>query len=182
MKRKTIGVLVGGITDDFTRLLCHGVIERAKTLDVNIVVIPGKFLDREYPETSDIYYEYQYQTLFSYATNENLDGVIVASSCIGCFATKERISEFMKRYLQMPCVIVAADEPDQICVRYDNGAGIREGLNYMIEELGYTRIGMIGGPDSNYDAKERRRTYIEVLEAHGIEFDPGLYVEGNLTS
>ena len=51
----------------------------------------------------------------------------------------------MKRYLQMPCVIVAADEPDQICVRYDNGAGIREGLNYMIEELGYTRIGMIGG-------------------------------------
>ena len=33
MKRKTIGVLVGGITDDFTRLLCHGVIERAKTLD-----------------------------------------------------------------------------------------------------------------------------------------------------
>ena len=39
MKRKTIGVLVGGITDDFTRLLCHGVIERAKTLDVNIVVI-----------------------------------------------------------------------------------------------------------------------------------------------
>ncbi len=47
MKRKTIGVLVGGITDDFTRLLCHGVIERAKTLDVNIVVIPGKFLDRD---------------------------------------------------------------------------------------------------------------------------------------
>ena len=182
MKRKTIGVLVGGITDDFTRLLCHGVIERAKTLDVNIVVIPGKFLDREYSETSDIYYEYQYQTLFSYATKENLDGVIVASSCIGCFATKERIREFMKRYLRMPCVIVAADEPNQICVRYDNGAGIREGLNYMIEELGYTRIGMIGGPDSNYDAKERRRTYIEVLEAHGIEFDPGLYVEGNLTS
>lgn len=64
MKRKTIGVLVGGITDDFTRLLCHGVIERAKTLDVNIVVIPGKFLDREYPETSDIYYEYQYRHCF----------------------------------------------------------------------------------------------------------------------
>ena len=47
MKRKTIGVLVGGITDDFTRLLCHGVIERAKIHDVNVVVIPGKFLDRE---------------------------------------------------------------------------------------------------------------------------------------
>lgn len=30
MKRKTIGVLVGGITDDFTKLLCHGVMEQAK--------------------------------------------------------------------------------------------------------------------------------------------------------
>lgn len=182
MKRKTIGVLVGGITDDFTKLLCHGVMEQAKKLDINIVVIPGKFLDREYDETSEIYYEYQYQTLFSYATKENLDGIIVASSCIGCFASQERIREFMENYINMPCVIVAAAEEGQVCVRYDNGAGIREGLEYMIDELGYTRIGMIGGPDSNYDAMERKKTYRDVLEKHGIAYNPDLYVEGNLTS
>ena len=182
MKRKTIGVLVGGITDDFTKLLCHGIMERAKKLDINIVIFPGKFLDRKYEEASDIYYEYQYQTLFSYATKENLDGIIVASSSIGCFTSKERIREFMGNYIHMPCVIVAAEEEGQICVRYDNDAGIREGLEYMINELGYTRIGMIGGPVSNYDATERKKTYLDVLKKHGIVYDSGLYVEGDFTA
>jgi len=46
--RKTIGVMVGGITDDFTRFLCKGLREAAKEQDVNMVVLPGKFLDRDY--------------------------------------------------------------------------------------------------------------------------------------
>ena len=40
--RKTIGVMVGGITDDFTRFLCKGLREAAKEQDVNMVVLPGK--------------------------------------------------------------------------------------------------------------------------------------------
>ena len=38
--RKTIGVMVGGITDDFTRFLCKGLREAAKEQDVNMVVLP----------------------------------------------------------------------------------------------------------------------------------------------
>ena len=63
--RKTIGVMVGGITDDFTRFLCKGLREAAKEQDVNMVVLPGKFLDRDYAQNTDIMYEYQYDTLFS---------------------------------------------------------------------------------------------------------------------
>ena len=63
--RKTIGVMVGGITDDFTRFLCKGLRAAAKEQDVNMVVLPGKFLDRDYAQNTDIMYEYQYDTLFS---------------------------------------------------------------------------------------------------------------------
>lgn len=63
--RKTIGVMVGGITDDFTRFLCKGLREAAKEQDVNMVVLPGKFLNRDYAQNTDIMYEYQYDTLFS---------------------------------------------------------------------------------------------------------------------
>ena len=48
--RKTIGVMAGGITDDFTRFLCKGLREAAKEQDVNMVVLPGKFLDRDYAQ------------------------------------------------------------------------------------------------------------------------------------
>ena len=59
--RKTIGVMVGGITDDFTRFLCKGLREAAKEQDVNMVVLPGKFLDRDYAQNTDIMYEYHYR-------------------------------------------------------------------------------------------------------------------------
>ena len=81
--RKTIGVMVGGITDDFTRFLCKGLREAAKEQDVNMVVLPGKFLDRDYAQNTDIMYEYQYDTLFSSVQKGRLDGIIVAANCIG---------------------------------------------------------------------------------------------------
>lgn len=38
-----IGFLVSGITDDYTRQLCQGVIQAAKNLDVTVVIMPGKY-------------------------------------------------------------------------------------------------------------------------------------------
>lgn len=40
-KRITIGVLAGGILDDFTKVVSRGVLRAAKRLGVNVVVIPG---------------------------------------------------------------------------------------------------------------------------------------------
>ena len=66
-------MMVGGITDDFTRFLCKGLREAAKEQDVNMVVLPGKFLDRDYAQNTDIMYEYQYDTLFSSVKKGRLD-------------------------------------------------------------------------------------------------------------
>ena len=41
-RRLTIGVLVSGITDEFTKLICRGAMQMAKQMDVNIVALPGK--------------------------------------------------------------------------------------------------------------------------------------------
>lgn len=46
-KRITIGVLAGGILDDFTKVVSRGVLRAAKRLGVNVVVLPGKYLDAE---------------------------------------------------------------------------------------------------------------------------------------
>ena len=43
-KRITIGVLAGGILDDFTKVVSRGVLSAAKRLGVNVVVLPGKYL------------------------------------------------------------------------------------------------------------------------------------------
>ena len=61
--RLTIGVLVSGITEDFSKLICRGVMQMAKQLDVNIVVLPGKYLNRDLSKNTELMYEYQYSTI-----------------------------------------------------------------------------------------------------------------------
>ena len=41
------------------------------------MIFPGKYLDRDLTTRKEIMYEYQYNTLFSYAEGERLDAVLI---------------------------------------------------------------------------------------------------------
>lgn len=180
-RRMTIGVLVSGIMDEFTKLICRGVMQMAKQLDVNVVVLPGKYLNRDLSDNPELMYEYQFNTVFSYARPENMDAVIVASSSIGCFTTKENITKLLEQYKDIPCILIADKRDGYLNVLYDNYNGIKEGLTYLIEKAGCRRLGMIGGSEDNHDARERKAAFIEVLHDHGIPFSEKMYVNGNFT-
>lgn len=177
-----IGFLVSGITDDYTRQLCQGVLQAAKNLDVTVVIMPGKYLDRDLP-TGDIgiMYEYQNNTVFSYARPDNVDAILVAADCIGCLTTRDRLLKLMETYREIPTILVASRLEGYPNVSYDNASGIREGMEYLINVIGCRNFGMVGGPDDNYDAQERKKIFLEVLAEHHIEFNQEAYIEGNLS-
>lgn len=178
----TIGVIVGGIMDDFTIQLCNGIMQKSQQLGFNVVIFPGKYIDRDFSSDMGIMYEYQCETVFSYAAHTGLDGIIAAASCVGCYTTLERIKEFLSQYDGIPCVLAASKIPGYHSVNFDNYTGINEGLNYLIREMGCTKIGMIGGPDNNVDALERKQAYIETLADNHLPFIEKRYVEGDLSS
>lgn len=178
-KRLTIGVLVGGITDEFTRLVCRGAMRMAKQMDVNIVAFPGKYIDRDVSGKPDLAYEYQYNSIFSYAKRENLDAVVVAAGSIGCFASRENIAKLMRTFDGIPCVLVAYKLDGYVDVLFDNYTGIREGIDYLIDRTGCRRIGMIGGSLDNTDAAERKRAFEDTLASHGIGLSDRAYVSGS---
>lgn len=180
-KRITVGVLVSGILDEFTEYICKGVLRAAKMQDVNVVIFPGKYLDRDLSENRDLMYEYQYGTVFSYARKENIDALIAAADCIGCYTDGKRMQEMMKQYEGIPCVLVASKMEGYAGVTFDNYGGIREGLEYLIEKAGCRRFGMIAGPDSNSDAYERKQAFTQVLDAHGIEVTDRMFATGDLS-
>lgn len=180
-KRYTIGVLVGGIRDEFTRYICKGIFQQARMLDVNIVVFPGKYIDRDLSDNRNLAYEYQYSTIFSYAKKENVDALIIAAGSIGCFTTEERIKEMLEQYTGIPCILAATKIDGYANVVYDNYQGIKEGMEYLIEKKGYTRFGMIGGSEENSDARERKETFIKVLKAHNLPFKESMFQEGDLS-
>ena len=178
-RRLTIGVLVSGITDEFTKLICRGAMQMAKQMDVNIVVLPGKYIGRDVSDKPDLMYEYQFNTIFSYAKKENVDAIIVAAGSIGCFAPREDIAQMMKMFEGIPCVMVAYKMDGYVNVLFDNYTGIREGIDYLIDRTGCRKIGMIGGRFDNTDAAERKAAFEDILTSHGIEVTEKAYVSGN---
>lgn len=179
--RKTIAVLVGGITDDFTHSLCEGVIERAKMNNTNVVVFPCKYIQRDYSQNPQLKYEYQFETVASLINGQNIDGIISAIDCLGCYATTESKREFMSHFSGIPCVLAASFMEGFPSVTFDNSTGIREGLDYMIHELGLTRIGLISGPSSNSETLLREQTFLQTLAKNNIPCSPERIVKGNMT-
>lgn len=180
-RKPIIGVLLSGILDDFTKQLCLGVLEAAKTLDVTIVAMPGKYLDRDLTGNWGIIYEYQHNTIFSYARPDNVDAILVAADCIGCLTTRDRLSRLMETYRGIPTILMASRLEGYPNISYDNITGIRDGMEYLINVLGCRKFGMVGGPDDNYDAYERKQAFLQVLAEHHIEFKQEAYIKGNLT-
>lgn len=178
-KRFTIGVLVSGIMDEVTKCVCNGVLQKAKQADVNVVIFPGKYLERDLSDNRELMYEYQHNTIFSYATKENVDALIIMAGSIGCFTSKKVMKHFLKQYQGIPCILVAEKIKGYVSVGFDNYQGIKEGLEHLIEKAGCQKFGMIGGNSENTDSCERKRAFVETLEKHGIEVTDKMYVEGD---
>ncbi len=179
-KRITIGVLAGGILDDFTKVVSKGLLRAARRLDVNVVVFPGKYLDRDLSENRELRYEYQYNTIFSYAEKERIDALLVMAGSIGYCVSAERFRRMLARY-KVPCVLIASQIDGYVDVAYDNHTGVRQALEYLIKEVGCKKIGMIGGSSTNLDAEERKETFFSVLQEYGLPHGENVFAEGTLT-
>lgn len=180
-KRLTIGLLVSGITEQFVIAVCKGVLHAAKQMDVDVVVLPGKYIDRDLSGNKEIMYEYQYNTLFSYAGSNTVDAVIVMADVIGCFTTKERIRQFLENYKDIPCVLVASKFQGYVSVTSDNDTGVHEAVDFLVHNKNCTRFAMIGGPEGNTDAEERRQAFSESLAKYRIPFGKKQFVTGDLS-
>lgn len=180
-KKITIGLLVSGIEDEYTEIVTKGVMYAARQAEVNLAVLPCKYFDRDLSKEAEIRYEYQYNTIFEYAKSSRLDALVVMSDCIGCYATKERMQNAIGSLKGTPVVLASAKMDGYIGVTYDNFSGIREGLDYLIQKRGCRKFAMMGGPESNTDARERRAAFYSTLKEYGIEVPQRAFVEGNLS-
>ena len=178
-KKKVIGLLVSGITDPFSVSLIRGVSQAARSVNVDVLVFPGKYFDRDLSQLPEITYEYQYTTIYTSARHAKLDGLIISANSISCHTTKERMKEFVDAYQGVPRVLVATRMEGHTCISYDNATPVREGLEYLIHKEGCRHICLLGGPAGNTDVIDRREAYEETLKKCGLACYPRMYEEGN---
>ncbi len=169
-RRYNICVLAATLTDVFSNELVKGAIDAAKRLDADLTVIPGKYLGvQDINDKYDAFYEYQYNTLFSYAAKGGFDYVIAPVGSIAYAYNNELKKQFLDTFSGTPVLCVASEIDGYDCLVFDNPSGIASAVKYLAEH-GRKHIGILAGARENYECAERYETYRRGLEENGLEF------------
>lgn len=182
-ERLNIALIVGDIRDVYSNSITKGAMRAARETGNNVLIVPGRYFQAK-KELLFEEYEYQYQTLFSYFTDNNVDCVIACTSTVGIVTgsmSRNSLNRFLERMNGIPVITVSGDSKDIPNICYDNKSGIREGMNVMIQKQMCTKIAMVAGPKDNLDSMERVEAYKETLEEHGLSVDERLIIHCDFT-
>lgn len=98
-KRLNIGLFIDDIDAVFTSEAVKGAELGAIAIDANLYIFPGMYLDGTDISKDHIKYEYQYNTLFQFASEKHLDVLYVMMGMIGSRVTSEERIAFLEQYL-----------------------------------------------------------------------------------
>lgn len=180
-RRLNIGLMISNLENDFDATVCRGAILGAKEIDANLFIMPGRYIEGVYADKKRTEYEYQYNTLFSYAFPESIDVILILIGTIGNSLSDERKKEFLKKFGDIPVITIACEVEGCPSVCFDNKSGLRECIEHIIVEHRCTRIGFVSGPKTNDDANERLGVYKEALESHSLPADENRIVYGRFS-
>ncbi len=179
-KRLTIGLMVHHLDNDYSKVLLKGAVAAAAEMDVNLVIMPGRSLNCQLDDRKYTAYEYQYNTIYSYASRENLDALVISAGTIGQFISKDDFKKFLDGFDGLPIIAMENTVSGYPCIRL-SGSGIKGMVAHLVKEHGKKHIAFVSGPKGNADADERLAFYREALEENGIEYDPQLVAYGRFS-
>ena len=179
-KRLNIGFFTCHLDNDYAYEVCKGVDCAAKELDVNLVVFPGMYMNASYNDPKNARFDYQYNSIFYYASKHTLDALIVSIGSIGSFLSENDMIAFLSKF-DIPILTIEIEVPGYPYLYTESKTGMRQAVEHIVKEHGKTKIGFVSGRKENADARERLNTYMEVLRENNIEVEEKRIVYGNFS-
>jgi len=178
--RLNIGFFTCHLDNDYTFELCKGVEYAAKEADVNLVLFPGMYLNASYNDPVNAKYDYQYNSIFYYASRKTLDALIVCIGSIGSFLSVSDMQSFLSCF-DVPILTIEIEVPGYPYLYTEGSTGMRQAIEHLIKEHNKTKIGFVSGRIENADAVERLNVYKQVLTENNIPVEDGKIVYGNFS-
>lgn len=178
--RPTIGFFTCHLDNDYAFEVCKGVEYAAKEADVNLVVFPGMYMNASYNDPENAKYDYQYNSIFYYASHKTLDALIVSIGSIGSFLSVDDMKSFLESF-DIPILTIEIEVPGYPYLYTEGKTGLKKAIEHLIEKHHVTKIGYVSGRIDNADALERLNVFKEVLTSHGLNADEKRIVYGNFS-
>lgn len=181
-QRKIIGVVAAEVNCIEQRQIMCGIIEQAKSEQVDIAVFSNVYNPYEYDEMLSC--ENQ---IYDLMQSDELSGLIVIAESFTNHQLKQKIKDDLAQRTDLPIVILGApgapiDELITPNIQYLNTsdeADIADITTHLIEAHGFTDIDMLTGFEDHQAAILRVQGYRKALEQHGIPYDPDKVIFGN---
>ena len=180
-RRLNIGFLVDDVDTAFTSSVIKGAIKAATEMDANLYVFPGKYIEPDYRDKKMTTYNYQYNTLFSYAADCKLDVICILLGVIASTLDEKRQEKLLNMFGDIPVVCMCSQVNGYPSVNFDNKTAFYQEIEHLIVEHGASKIGYVGGPKTNDDAIEREKIYRKVMKQYQLEVPEERVVYGDFS-
>lgn len=168
----TIGVLAGSVLDEYQNTVLFGASDELREQGASVVLFAGGVLDS--PDRASA----QRNSIYDLIDPTRIDALIVLVS-LGNDIGVAALGDYCERFAPLPVCTLSGSLPDKPSVLVDNARGMRWLVEHFVVTHGARRIAFIRGPVGSDEAERRFRIYREVLEEHGIPFDPDLVTVGD---
>lgn len=131
------------------------------------------------PIRSPFEYYMQANILYDLISEQNVDGLIIASNLIASYVPPKELIDLCRRYHPLPIVSMGAVVEGLPSVVNDNTRGMYEAVSHLIDVHDRKRIAYLLGPTDHPDVQERYNAYIQALMDHNLIPDPELVLPGD---
>ena len=170
--KKKVAVFTNGWSDDYLEFALEGIRRRAVKDNIDVFI----FLDyTSYDITEDdIKGELNILNLPDLA---DFDGVLMLGNSL---TTAGEINILRDKVLaaKVPAICLEYELDGINCIRTENVNGMKELVEHLITVHGAKDFFWISGPADNEESRARLNAMTEVLENHGLSFDPEKSIDG----
>jgi sigma-B regulation protein RsbU (phosphoserine phosphatase) len=168
----TIGVLAGSVLDEYQNTVLFGASDELREQGASVILFAGGVLDS--PDRASA----QRNSIYDLIDPKRIDALIVLVS-LGNDIGVTALGDYCARFAPLPICTLSGSLPDKPSVLVDNARGMRWLVEHFVTTHGARRIAFIRGPVGSDEAERRFRIYRDVLDEHGIVFDPELVTVGD---
>ena len=160
--RKTIGVFITQIHQEFQDTLMRGICLKSKELGYNVAFFTNYLGNAQY--------EVGEQDIADLPNYEDLDGIIIIPDSYG-EGFEQRIREHIRKDSNCPVVSIRQKRDEYYNVLIDDDTVMDEILFHFLDHHGYRKINFLTGPKDNPASIKRLEAFKRALSAFDVPFE-----------
>ena len=173
---QNVGLFINNLYSDYNITIWEGIKKGIRELGYNLIsYIGGSF-------NNPVFNNQVKNTVYNPDNLTDISGIIVISTSINAYISRNKVIDFYRTYLRYPIVSIGSSPRNIPNITINNRTGMRSLIMHLVRDHGYRRIAFIRGPVNSEDAEVRYRIYREILLEKGISINENLIVQGSFHS